>query len=100
VDGVDGNVTLDGTIQVDFDGYSPTSGDEFILLTWTGTLLADSATFDLAPLASGLHYEEVVSGNQLTLEVLAPEPSTLGLMLAMLPVLAVAWHLRRRRSCL
>lgn len=96
---VNGNVALDGTVEIDLvDGFTPVAGDEFTILTWTGSLTGDFSNLDFAPLTDGLKFTETIGNNAITLDVVAPEPSTMALTVPVLLGLAVVWNARRRRS--
>jgi hypothetical protein len=95
---IGGDVTLAGTLGIEFaPGFIPVVGDQFKILSWGGILTGNFANFNFAPLAAGLHFVEVVDSNDIMLEVVAPEPSTLALLLPILLGMT-AWPLRRRLS--
>lgn len=73
---VDGDILAGGTIALEsIEGYAPAPGDQFRLLSWTGSL-TDEFTFDfsLLNLPDGWHMDPTIDANGLTLTVSVPEP--------------------------
>lgn len=54
---VNGNATLDGTLSVSTNGYSPAHGDSFTILVTTGTLSGTLAATNLPALPAGFIWE-------------------------------------------
>ncbi|MEA2475793.1 MAG: hypothetical protein QOE06_3708, partial [Thermoleophilaceae bacterium] len=98
---IGGNVSLAGGLQVDlFNGFVPTLGQTFEILSWTGTLAGDFTSWNL-PTFDGLTFTEIVESNRILLQVAAstatPEPSTFVLsFLTLLPAMLLGAAVRRR----
>ena len=70
---VDGPVSLAGTVKVNLlDGFEPVIGDSFAVLVCT-SLTDAGATFDLPALATGKSWKSELTGQTLTLSVVATE---------------------------
>jgi hypothetical protein len=96
---IGGNVSLSGELQVDLlNGYTPTAGDSFKILSWAGTLAGDFTSWNL-PTFNGLMFTEIVESNDILLRVSAstatPEPSTF-LLMALFPAMLLGTAVRRR----
>jgi hypothetical protein len=96
---VTGNVSLAGILRVFLDtGYVPSTGDSFVVLSFTGQRNGLWGTMELPLLPPGGYWQVLTNSNNVTLEVsesvLVPEPVTMLLIGAGLLGLA---SLRRRR---
>jgi hypothetical protein len=95
---IGGNVFLSGGLEVDLlNGYIPTAGDTFKILSWTGTLTGNFTSWNL-PTFDGLTFAEVVESNDILLRVdttATPEPSTF-LLMALFPAMLLGTAIRRR----
>ena len=99
---IGGDVSLDGTLRIDLiGGFSPTVGQTFRILSWSGVLSGNFNTL-LLPVFSGLTFSEVVNAHDISLSVVAsavPEPATFGLVFGVLvPGLGLSARARRRRN--
>jgi T5SS/PEP-CTERM-associated repeat protein len=91
----------DATIDLDFvDGFAPTQGETFDLLTSSLGISASNLTFDISGLESGFQFDTTTNstGNLFVLTadnsgMAAPEPGTL--VLLGLGLGAFAWYRRR-----
>jgi hypothetical protein len=105
--GVGGKLNLNGTLDLNLDAnFAAALGSTFDIINWVGSLTGDFSTFNNVAFNNGTEtFKEVVSGNQIDLDVVAagsatPEPSTLAMILcAALMGAGVTWRLRRRRRC-
>jgi PEP-CTERM motif len=92
---VNGTVSLSGGLGVvDAPGFTPTSGDSFVLMTYDG----ESGTFhtlSLPPLTDDENWVVTYGANDLTLSVRTPEPSS---MLLLGAGLVAMLGLRRKRG--
>ena len=98
---VGGNVSLDGTLAVDLiNGYIPTLGDLFTILSWGGNLTGNFSTFVFPTFGNGLTFLEIVNASNIQLEVVngsqAPEPGIL-VLFGLTTLLAGAFAYKRRR---
>lgn len=95
-----GDLTLlSGTILhvVDWNGFVPTIGDQYTILTWDGSLSGNaSLAIDPSFANAGIQFIPEWNAHSLVLDVV-PEPSTLILLvMGIIPCLAVAVRRRRR----
>ena len=82
---------------VDWNGFVPTPGETFTVLTWDGTLSGTAAlAVDPAFAADGIQFVPEWNSNSLVIEAV-PEPSTLALLCAG-AIGLVGYGLRWRRS--
>jgi hypothetical protein len=81
---------------LDWNGFVPTPGDTFTVLTWDGTLSGTAAlAIDPAFAAEGIQFVPKWSSNSLAIEAV-PEPSTLAIFGAG-AIALIGYGLRRRR---
>ncbi|HVS71863.1 MAG TPA: PEP-CTERM sorting domain-containing protein [Phycisphaerae bacterium] len=95
---VDGNVTLNGTVLLDFeDGFAPLAGQSFDLISGDNAFTLQPGQVEVAGLEPGWAYQIDTTNDGLAIEsltngVAVPEPGTLG-VLALAGVL-VGWRRR------
>ncbi|RIK72723.1 MAG: hypothetical protein DCC67_18880, partial [Planctomycetota bacterium] len=71
---VDGRVSLGGRLAVTlFDGFAPSAGDAFDVISASGGFSGDFAVHDLPPLADGLSWNLASDSQYLRLEVIGPD---------------------------
>ena len=81
---------------VDWNGFVPTPGETFTVLTWEGTLSGTaSLSIDPAFAAEGIQFVPEWKSNSLAIEAV-PEPGTL-ILLAVCGIGGLGWAWRRRR---
>jgi autotransporter-associated beta strand protein len=83
---------------VDWNGFVPTPGESFTVLTWSGARSGSaSLTVDPAFAAEGIQFDPQWNSNSLVIEAV-PEPSTLGLLAAgAIALVGYGWRGRQAR---
>ena len=94
-----GSAVLEGTVSIEFVGYTASVDESWSLITTGGPLNGDLATVEVLGLGDGYEFEAMFSGGSLQLTTIAvAEPSTL--LPATIVVLAILVHCwRPRRLC-